>query len=97
DRIPLTLCPLSNLRLRVVSDLADHPLRRMLHAGIVVTINSDDPAYFGGYLVENYRAAADALRLEPTEIAALARNSLEATFLGPGEKRVLLAELDAAA
>ena len=65
DRVPLTVCPLSNVRLRVVDELAHHPLRRMMDKGLLVTVNSDDPAYFGGYVNQNYRAAADALALGP--------------------------------
>jgi adenine deaminase len=97
DQIPLTMCPLSNLRLRVVETLADHPLREMLHAGVKVTVHSDDPAYFGGYVADSYSAAAAALKLTGEEITALARNSLDATFAEPGEKRRLLAELEAVA
>ncbi len=94
-RIPLTLCPLSNLRLRVVDDLANHPLRRMLQKGLVVTVNSDDPAYFGGYVNENYAAIQAALRLTREELFALARNSFEASFLDPESKRALIDRLDA--
>jgi adenine deaminase len=97
DQIPLTMCPLSNLRLRVVKTLADHPLREMLHAGVKVTLHSDDPAYFGGYVAENYAAAAEALDLSRDELTELARNSLEASFAEPGEKRRMIAELEAAA
>ena len=65
EQMPLTVCPLSNLRLRVVDDLAKHPLRRMLDKGLMVTVNSDDPAYFGGYVNQNYRAVSEALGLQP--------------------------------
>lgn len=78
---PLTMCPLSNLRLQVVTDLVDHPIRRLLHAGAKVTVNSDDPAYFGGYVGANYDAIVHALGLEREELIDLARNSLEASFL----------------
>ncbi|MDH3194453.1 MAG: adenosine deaminase, partial [Acidimicrobiia bacterium] len=81
DRIPLTMCPLSNLKLKVVDNLAHHPLRRLLHSGVKVTINSDDPAYFGGYLGDNYSAITSALGLEREELVDLARHSLEAAFL----------------
>lgn len=81
DRIPLTMCPLSNLRLRVVPDLRDHPLKRLLAAGVLVTVNSDDPAFFGGYLVDNYLAIAHALDLDHDELRQLAANSLVAAFL----------------
>jgi len=94
DRVTLTMCPLSNLRLRVVDDLADHPLARLLRAGVPVTVNSDDPAYFGGYLVDNYLAAAAALRLERADLVALARNSLTGSLLPDGRRAALLAELD---
>jgi adenosine deaminase len=94
ERVPLTVCPLSNVRLRVVEDLAHHPLRRMLDKGLVATVNSDDPAYFGGYVGENYRAAAQALRLSPDEVAAIARNGIAASLMLKSEKAALLAEVD---
>jgi adenine deaminase len=94
ERIPLTVCPLSNVRLRVVQDLAHHPLRRMLDKGLVATVNSDDPAYFGGYVQENYRAAAQALRLGRDEIAAIVRNGFAASLMPKSEKAALLAEAD---
>jgi adenosine deaminase len=81
EQIPLTVCPLSNVRLRVVDTMRDHPLRRMLQRGLKVTINSDDPAYFGGYIGENYAAAAEALGLDDGELEQLAKNSFEASFL----------------
>jgi adenosine deaminase len=80
DRIPLTVCPLSNVRLRCVDTLAAHPLPALLDAGVLVTINSDDPAYFGGYVGANYAAVQEALHLDADTIAALARNSLAASF-----------------
>jgi adenosine deaminase len=80
DGIALTLCPLSNLRLCVVDDLRHHPLRRMMESGLKVTVNSDDPAYFGGYISANYLAIAEALELSATECSVLARNSFEASF-----------------
>lgn len=89
-RIPLTVCPLSNLKLRVVDDMRQHPLRRMMEAGLFVTVNSDDPAYFGGYVNENYEAVQDALELHRAELVTLARNSFEASFLEPAEKSRLL-------
>lgn len=82
-RIPLTVCPLSNVKLRVFNRLQDHNLKRLLDAGLCVTINSDDPAYFGGYLSENFRQSARALSLSPQDIARLAKNSFEASFLPP--------------
>lgn len=95
ERVPLTVCPLSNLRLKVVGDLARHPLRRMLEKGLFVTVNSDDPAYFGGYVNENYAAIQQALGLTREELVVLARNSFEAAFLEPERKRALIARLDA--
>jgi adenosine deaminase len=81
QRVPLTVCPLSNVKLRVVDTLRDHPLPRMLDEGLVATVNSDDPAYFGGYVGENFAAIAGALALPPDALAALARNSFEASFI----------------
>lgn len=86
DRIPLTMCPLSNVRLRVVDRLEDHNLKRLLDRGVLVTINSDDPAYFGGYVADNYRAVRVALGLSDDEMRLLARNSIEASFLSPEER-----------
>ena len=80
ERIPLTMCPLSNLKLCVVDTLKEHPLRRMLDAGVVATINSDDPAYFGGYINRNYVAVAKALKLSEAELNGLAENSQIARF-----------------
>lgn len=81
DGLTLTVCPLSNLKLCVVDDLANHPLRRMLAAGLKATVNSDDPAYFGGYVNANFIAVADALDLTRDEIVQLARNSFAGSFL----------------
>jgi adenine deaminase len=86
ERIPLTMCPLSNQKLGVTPDLALHPLAQLQRAGVLVTVNSDDPPYFGGYINDNYRAIARALALSPTEIAELARNSFLASFAQPGEQ-----------
>ncbi len=80
DRVPLTVCPLSNVRLHCVESLADHPLPRLLEAGVLVTLNSDDPAYFGGYVADNYLAVARELALDLDTLAVLARNSLLASF-----------------
>ncbi|NNC92314.1 MAG: adenosine deaminase [Acidimicrobiia bacterium] len=93
--IPLTMCPLSNVKLRVFDDMADHNLKRLLQRGVRVTINSDDPAYFGGYVGDNYLAVAEALDLSRADLAQLARNSLEAAFLPNGRRAELLAELEA--
>ncbi|HET6895075.1 MAG TPA: adenosine deaminase [Candidatus Baltobacteraceae bacterium] len=80
-RMPLTVCPFSNVRLRVVQTLADHPLKRMLDAGLVATVNSDDPAYFGGYVGDNYAGCVQALGLSDAEVVQLACNSFEASFV----------------
>jgi adenosine deaminase len=80
DRTPLTVCPLSNVRLRCVPTMAAHPLPALLDAGVTVTINSDDPAYFGGYVADNYLAIAAALDLSLDDLTALAANSLTATL-----------------
>ncbi|MEM1589264.1 MAG: adenosine deaminase [Candidatus Bathyarchaeia archaeon] len=85
-RIPLTLCPLSNLKLGVVKRLEEHPLKFMMEKGLLVTVNSDDPAYFGGYINENYMAIQGALGLTLDHIAILAKNSFEASFLNKEEK-----------
>jgi adenosine deaminase len=84
DRVPLTVCPLSNVRLRCVESLEQHPLPQLLDAGVLVTINSDDPAYFGGYVAENYHALQRALGLDMTTLEELARNSLAASFTPVG-------------
>ena len=93
-RIPLTVCPLSNLKLAVVSDLRHHNLKRLLDAGLCVTVNSDDPAYFGGYVLENYVAAQRALSLTKEDLTELAQNSIEASFLSEVEKAVWQTEID---
>ena len=80
DGIPLNLCPLSNQRLQVVPDLTDHPAAKFLDAGVTITINSDDPAYFGGYIVDNYLALADAIDLSREQLADIARASLAASW-----------------
>ncbi len=96
EKMPLTVCPLSNLKLRVVDDLTRHPLRRMLENGLVATVNSDDPAYFGGYIGDNYRAVDAALGLSREELVALARNSFAAAFMPDAARRRALAEFDRA-
>ncbi len=93
-KTPLTVCPLSNLKLKVVPDLKKHPLRKMLEKGLVATINSDDPAYFGGYVNENYLAIAQALDLSQEEILLLAKNSFTASFLHEEEKREMISLVD---
>jgi len=95
DRIPLTVCPLSNLKLRVVDTLAQHHLQRLLDAGIMATVNSDDPAYFGGYLNENFTQTFAALPLTAAHAYTLARNSFDASFIDEGARLAHVARLDA--
>lgn len=83
--MPLTVCPLSNLRLAVVKDMRDHPIRKMLQHGLKASVNSDDPAYFGGYINENFMALADATGLNREEIRTLVINGFESSFLAPAE------------
>jgi adenosine deaminase len=94
DRVPLTVCPLSNVMLRVFDTMADHNLKRLLDVGVLVTVNSDDPAYFGGYVLENYLAVHSALALSKADLAQLARNSIEAAFLPDDAKRSWLEKID---
>ncbi|MCQ8194527.1 adenosine deaminase [Streptomyces rugosispiralis] len=94
DRTPLTVCPLSNVRLRVVDRLEDHPLPAMLDAGLLVTVNSDDPAYFGGYAGDNYTAVRDALGLDEAALRTLARNSFQAAFLDEETRAAYLTEVE---
>jgi adenosine deaminase len=93
----LTVCPLSNLKLCVVDDMADHPLKIMLDAGLKATVNSDDPSYFGGYVNANYQAVADALDLSRDDLVTLARNSFTGSFLSDAEKARHLAAIAARA
>ncbi|HEX8263258.1 MAG TPA: adenosine deaminase [Allosphingosinicella sp.] len=95
DGMTLTVCPLSNLKLCVVGDMTAHPIDRMLREGLKVTINSDDPAYFGGYVNDNYRAAAAGRNLTRDDLATLARNSFEGSFLDEPAKEAQLARLGA--
>jgi len=95
SRVPLTVCPLSNQYLRVTPDLSRHPLRELMAAGVLVTINSDDPAYFGGYVNANYRAVQQAFGLGRAELAGLARNSFEASWLDDDAKARRIAEVEA--
>ena len=95
DKIPLTVCPLSNLKLRVVDQMQNHNLLQLLEAGLVATVNSDDPAYFGGYLNDNFIAAFEALPLERNHAYQLARNSFIAAFLDDVTKQKYLDEVDA--
>ncbi|MDP8985766.1 MAG: adenosine deaminase [Pseudomonadota bacterium] len=95
ERVPLTVCPLSNVRLKVIDGIENHNLRRLLERGLCVTVNSDDPAYFGGYLLENYVAVQQGLGLSYAELVLLARNSIEASFLEQLDKRRWMAAIDA--
>ncbi|MCS0581258.1 adenosine deaminase [Massilia pinisoli] len=95
ERMALTVCPLSNIKLRVFDVMGDSNLRRLLDAGLVATVNSDDPAYFGGYVNDNYLAAFDALPLDAGHARQLAKNSFAAAFVEPDRKRAWLAEVDA--
>jgi adenosine deaminase len=95
EAMPLTVCPLSNLKLCVVDDLRRHPLKKMLALGLNATVNSDDPAYFGGYMNENYKAVTHALGLEKPDLLKLAKNSIDASFLNKDEKEALHARLEA--
>jgi adenosine deaminase len=95
EKMTLTVCPLSNLKLCVVPDMEKHPIDAMLRAGLRATINSDDPAYFGGYINDNYRAAARGRGLGRDELVTLARNSFLGSFLGSEEKEAHVARLDA--
>jgi adenosine deaminase len=94
EQVPLTVCPLSNVKLGVFRSLAEHNLKKLLELGLCVTVNSDDPAYLGGYVAENFQAAQAELNLSRDDIHRLARNSFQASFLSPGEKRGFIQELD---
>jgi adenosine deaminase len=94
EQVPLTVCPLSNVKLRVFPTLREHNLPELLRRGLMVTINSDDPAYFGGYVAHNLSAVADAFDLGEAEIAHLARNSFLASFLDDEAKQRHLAAID---
>ena len=94
SRIPLTVCPLSNLKLCVFKTMQEHTLKQLLDRGLCITINSDDPAYFGGYLTENFQASQEGSGLTKLELYQLAKNSFEASFLSPIEKEKFYQELD---
>lgn len=94
-QVPLTMCPLSNLKLQVIQDVAEHPLKMLLDAGVRVTVNSDDPSYFGGYVNDNYVACIESLGLGRADVVALARNSFLAAFMPEDERAAALARLDA--
>ena len=95
EKIPLTVCPLSNLKLRVFGTLSEHNLKKLLSRGVKVTINSDDPAYFGGYANQNYLESSAALGLTQEELRTLAVNSFEASFLPESEKRIWIKKIQA--
>jgi adenosine deaminase len=94
EQTPLTVCPLSNVKLRVFDTLEEHNLKKLLDAGLCATINSDDPAYFGGYIGENFLQTQQALNLGIDDIQTLAKNSFTASFLSEEEKERHLAEID---
>ena len=94
QQVPLTVCPLSNVKLGVFNSIAEHNLKRLLELGLCVTVNSDDPAYFGGYLAENFEAVQEGLGLTSDDIYRLARNSFIASFLQNDKKQELLRELE---
>ena len=93
EKMPLTVCPLSNLKLCVVDDMAQHNIRRLLQQGVHVTVNSDDPSYFGGYMNDNFIAITEALSLSNDELKKLAQNSFEASFISDAEKQKWIAEI----
>jgi adenosine deaminase len=95
EQVPLTVCPLSNVALQVVESLSVHPLPAMIDAGLLVSINSDDPAYFGGYVGDNYRETQMALGFDDGTLTTLARNSIESSFLDPARKKALIEDLEA--
>ena len=95
ERIPLTVCPLSNVKLRVVDSIENHPIRRMMEADLLVTVNSDDPPYFGGYVAENLLAVQQAFAMSQDEISQLACNSFHASFLEQDARNGYLSEVEA--
>jgi len=95
EQIPLTVCPLSNLKLNVVSSLKVHPLKKLMDAGLCVTVNSDDPSFFGGYVNDNFVACQTALGLSRDELVRLARNSVTASFMPADQRAAALASIDA--
>ncbi len=97
EQTPLTMCPLSNLRLKGIPDLSASPVKKALDAGLLVSVNSDDPSYFGGYLNDNYRAVQQALALSENDIVTLAKNSFKSSFLSDKEKQAALDKVDATA
>jgi adenine deaminase len=94
-QIPLTVCPLSNIKLCVFDRMADHNLKQLLDRGLCVTVNSDDPSYFGGYILENYQEVQAALNLSQADLLQLAKNSFQASFLDESQKQVHLQQIEA--
>lgn len=94
EQIPLTVCPLSNIKLRGFETMADHNLKRLLDLGLCVTVNSDDPAYFGGYMTENFLAVQHALGLDKEDLQRLAQNAIQASFISKQQRKRLLDELN---
>ena len=95
ERVPLTVCPLSNQKLRVFPDLRQHNLKALLDAGLRATVNSDDPAYFGGYVGENFRAVFAATGMSAAHAVQLAANSFEASFANAAQKQAWIGQLNA--
>ncbi len=95
EQVPLTVCPFSNVRLCVVDSLADHPLPALLDRGLVASVHSDDPAYFGGYIGDNYEGVASRLGLDVDAVAGIARNSFIGSFLDEATRRRHLEAIDA--
>jgi adenine deaminase len=93
EQVPLTVCPLSNVKLRVFPSMDQHPLKRMLEEGLCASVNSDDPAYFGGYVADNFRAVRDGIGLTREDFRKVAENSFRASFIDEAEKKRLLDEL----
>lgn len=93
-QIPLTVCPLSNLKLKVFNSLSEHNLKKLLDLGLCVTVNSDDPSYFGGYVADNFQQCKEALNLTQEDLYKLAKNSFSASFITPESKEKFIAELD---
>ena len=92
--MPLTVCPLSNTTLKVFEERKQHNVVDLLRQGLCVTINSDDPAYFGGYMTDNFLAVADSHMLTQEELAQFSRNAIEASFISDSEKQRLMSQLD---
>ncbi len=95
DRTPLTVCPISNVRLKIFDDMEHHPIKKMLALGLCVTVNSDDPAYFGGYIAENFQAVHESLGLTHAEIYKLVKNAFHASFISRQKKEEFVRQLDA--